>query len=484
MKTKVTDFLLYRWRYSIGFAVIVLILVALLSLVIFLTPGGISKPEMDSAVTSSQTSVMDFLHPAGSIVNLPYHLLQRLSIDIFGVTTVSIKLASILMGIVSLVALYGVVRLWFKRNVGIITTLLSTTSGLFLLSLQNGDTLITPIFWSSLVLFFGAMLARPSRLKLLWVAGLFVSAALSLYTPFQIYLLVALFATGLIHPHARYIVLNQSKLVLGIGAAFFAILIAPIAVEAFRHPSVGFTLLGWPDTISLQSVWEHAKRYIDVYNTSSSTVLRPAYGLGILLLSALGIYRMFTAKYTAKSYILTIWGICLLPFFFLNQSTITASFVPVMLLMGQGIDFLIASWYRLFPLNPYARVAGLLPLAVLVLGVGLSGVERFAYGYHYNPQAASSYTHDLRLLGKTLKDTDGDVTLLVTSKNKPFYELYAAKSSHHITVTDSVEVALSKPQELIAAGPFHDFIPGTPSEIVVSDTSSDANRFYIYKNNA
>ena len=91
-KPKVQNLFLYRHRYGIGYTVLGLILVSVLFLLPLVSPSGLSQPEIDSAVTS-------YYDTPSNLIDLPYHLLQKLSISLFGLTTYAIKLPSILIGV-------------------------------------------------------------------------------------------------------------------------------------------------------------------------------------------------------------------------------------------------------------------------------------------------------------------------------------------------------------------------------------------------
>ncbi len=48
------------------------------------------------------------------------------------------------------------------------------------------------------------------------------------------------------------------------------------------------------------------------------------------------------------------------PVILINPIFTSVTFVPIVLLLAAGLTSLIGYWYRLFPRNPYARVAGLI----------------------------------------------------------------------------------------------------------------------------
>jgi len=201
---------------------------------------------------------------------------------------------------------------------------------------------------------------------------------------------------------------------------------------------------------------------------------------------------MFTTKYTTKSYIISFWLIALVPFVIFNPDFITITFVPVMLLSALGVDYLIRSWYRLFPRNPYARVFGLLPLGVLVLGIVVSNVDRYVYGYHYDTQIYSDFNFDhsdfnfdLGLINKTLASYDKNtkVSLVVPEQDIQLYSTYALHQTKikQLSVTTSPAMAMAQSDITLVARDKKPEVSAVPSEILVARSSFDADRFYVYK---
>src|SRR5690606_34134711 len=116
------------------------------------------------------------------------------------------------------------------------------------------------------------------------------------------------------------------------------------------------------------------------------------------------------------------WFILLAPIILFNPARTAITFVPVMLLIAAGIDELLLSWYRMFPRNPYARVAGLFPITLLIVGMALTGIERYFYTYRYSPDVANNFSNDLRLLSNELAARGNEPIVLVTTKTElPFY---------------------------------------------------------------
>jgi hypothetical protein len=485
MGKQMTDYLLYRQRYLIGYGLIGLIIVGLLLTAGLFIPGGLSKMEMDSVAAGHAISFSLSSFQPESVIDLPYHLLQRASIAVFGVSNLSIKLPSLLLGALSAFGIFILLRAWFRRNAAVLTAIIVITTGQFLFVAQSGTPSIVYIFWSVWLLVTALMISRRAKRSILWKIALFTIAALSMYTPLSPYILLALASAIVLHPHLRYLIRRLSKVKLALGFLVALILIAPLAYAIIRQPSVGLTLLGVPTEQPdlKENILQLLRQYLDFVSPSSGIVMTPIYGLGTVVLIGLGIIQLVTTKYTARSYIITAWVVLLAPVLLINPGYVSITFVPVMLLVAMGISMLMTSWYQLFPRNPYARLAGLLPLSILIAGLVLSGVGRYMYGYTYDPRTAGNFTHDLQMINEQLAATDRGATVLLTSSDEaPFYSIVASHAKQ-TTVASGVPVtAIAGAQTIIVTNAAHQTSGvAQPYRIVTDSTSKDADRLYIYK---
>lgn len=481
MGKHITDYFLYAKRYALGYSLAGIAIVLLLLLASFYVPGGLSQSEMRAVVVSDALSLGSF--DPSFIVNLPYHLLQRISIELFGISQISIKLPSLLLGVLSAWGMIVLLRTWFRHNVAIIATALTITTGQFLFVAQSGTPSIIYIFLSVWLLVAALMVSRRAKFSTLWKMLLFAIAAISLYTPLSVYILVALVSAVVLHPHLRYIVRKLSKLKLLAGTFLALVILVPLVYALIKEPSVGLMLLGipgeWPNLLA--NTLQLLTQYFDFVTPSSSILMTPVYGLGSMILILLGILNLFTTKYTARSYIISIWVVLLLPILIINPNFTSVTFVPILLLMAMGIHTLLRRWYQLFPRNPYARIAGLIPLTVLIGGMVLSGIGRYTYGYLYDPQVATNFSKDLRIINKQLHDTPnrGSTTVVASSQELAFYSVYA-KHNNNLVATDSTQKPATN--TVIVTRSAHKTAKfGTPSRIITDSNTNNADRFYIYK---
>lgn len=488
-KLKIIEVGFYKQRHVVSFIGLVVALLLLLGIAGLFVPGGVSSSERQSTVDASAIQWGTFIgkYPE-QIAHLPYHLLQRASTEVFSVSQISIKLPSLLLGLLSILALYQVLGLWFKRNVALITAVVAATCGQFLLLTQLGAPRITYIFLSVGLLFCASMLTQTIRFRNLWFILTALMTGLAMYTPMLCYLVAVLIVIGLIHPHSRFIIFRVSTWALLLATALFAFSLIPLGMAIAKSPDVVMQFLGANSGAMLPSIThlkELMSQYVGFMSSSSTEVITPAYGLGIMLLVAIGFYRLFTVKYTAKSYIITSWVAILIPAILLFPTATTLTFVPIMLLVAFAFDYLFRYWYRMFPLNPYARVAGLIPLAVLIVALAFSNASRFVYGYHYNADAVATFSTDVLLLDGKLSTSRTSKTLLsVTPANLQFYTYYLKTNSLQnvaIATTPLTKELLTQYAQVITDKPYSQYVTNLAT-ILVSDSGENAGRFYIYKN--
>lgn len=485
---KINKIAFYRFRYPLAYTVFAVALASMLLIAGFYLPGGLTDAEVKSALISDNLDPGQLFNlKPEELIYLPYRLLQAGSISVFGISLLGIKLPSIVLGFLSALGILYLLNLWYRRNVAIITAIIAVTTNQFLLASQAGQAGVVYIFLTTMILISASMVARKSAYAKLWVLAGAGLAAISLYMPLNVYMLVALILTAFIHPHARHLLLKKSvKPVVAVALILFSAIVSPLIIGISREPNLLKTLFGISDMANFsQNASSLLQNYTQFHAPVTSDVFMPVYGLGMVLLIAIGVYRLISAKYTAKSYILSFWLVLLVPMACLNPGFISITFVPVVLLTALAVDYLIRSWYRLFPRNPYARVFGLVPLAVLVIGLVVSNVDRYVYGLHYERPVYDAYSYDLPILSKALKNMDDteSVLLVVDKEHAPFYESFSRHQRYvkDMTVTTAAAETASA-DVVVAERAVKDQVPTLPSEILVIRTAEEADRFYLYKN--
>ena len=90
-----TNYPLYRLRFIASYLLLGLALGCMLVLAMLYAPGGLDASEEQSGLTSAAMSLGE--PRSFFIVDAPYHFLQKVSITSLGLSSVSIKLPSVLL---------------------------------------------------------------------------------------------------------------------------------------------------------------------------------------------------------------------------------------------------------------------------------------------------------------------------------------------------------------------------------------------------
>jgi 4-amino-4-deoxy-L-arabinose transferase-like glycosyltransferase len=466
-----SQFMLYRWRYLIGYAIIGLLLAGMLVFAGLFVPGGLTDDEKQSVIISEALNIGDI--STFVVTHLPYHLLQAASMEMFGISEFSIKLPSLVLGLFAAVGLIVLLRRWFKPNIAVLASLIAVTTGQFLFIAQSGTPLVVYLFWPVALLLLGTQITRMKKMRLLWKVLFTACVALSLYSPLAIYPLIAIFLTIALHPHLRTAVRRLSKPMVMGALAFFFLLTAPLAWMVTISPDLGLALLGvppeWPNLwTNLQTL---AGQFFIFWRPEIALILTPVFGFASILLIIMGMYRLFITREATHSYLIISWSLALLPVLLINPEFTNIVFVPAVLLLAAGLTGIISYWYRLFPFNPYARITGLIPLIVLVVSLLGAGLDRYVYGYYYAPTSSVYFSQDLQLLPQQSQ------TLLVTPEEKPFFDAVSAYRPDLVVVTSTELSGFTATRNARPAT--HEGLAVT--RIITSPASSEADRFYQYQ---
>jgi hypothetical protein len=198
--------------------------------------------------------------------------------------------------------------------------------------------------------------------------------------------------------------------------------------------------------------------------------MTPVFGLGSMLIIGFGVYKLIRTRESTQSYLIIVWLLCLIPILITNPRFTSVTFLPLVLLLATGLGSLLGNWYRLFPRNPYARIAGLIPLFILISVLVLTGLERYAYGYHYDPQTVPNFSNDLSLIPQDTKE------LVVSSKELPFYRV-VQQYNHTFVVTANPTLA----NYTATRDGNYQFIGYKIDHIITTSTYDNSDRFYVYK---
>ena len=196
-KLNPNKYFLYKKRFIIGYILLAIGFLGLILLVPKLAPVGLSNAEMNSAITSQNLDVHSVF--SGNLIDLPYHLLQKIVFKLFGITSYTIRIPSIIMGGLLGFLVVLLLNRWFKNNTAIIASIITVLSSSFLFLVSNGTPLIMIVFWPTFLLWVGSKVQGVKRPAPIWCFIFAIALFLSSFTPYMLYLVILILIPFGIH---------------------------------------------------------------------------------------------------------------------------------------------------------------------------------------------------------------------------------------------------------------------------------------------
>ena len=435
-KITISKLFLYRHKFVIGYIVLMMAFVSILFTFPLIAQDGLSEAEMESATSSYHLSVKEAFD--GSLVDMPYHFLQKASIRFFGLTPYSIKLPSMIIGLILGILLILLLNRWFKNNVSLLASCLVVLSTPFLFLAGSGTPLIMLVFWPTLLLWLGSKIQGEKRPKPMYSFLFAIVMAMALFTPYMVYFAVFCVIFVILQPHLRFVLRSLPKLPLIFTILIIMAGIAAIIINIFNQPSVLMELLAGKNFDFNNIIPNIVAGFTPVFKwfgECDSIFLAPLIGLPVLALALTGLFSTTKGFFASRNSIATLLIVFCVAITGLNSNAVVFIILPLSILTAHGLKYLLEKWYGLFPENPYARLSALVPLTILFGIIIIPGLLQYVYGYHYNSNVASKFDYSLDVIHKNLTEED----TLVAEKNYDFYKIL--EDSIKLKVVSSVAEA-------------------------------------------
>ena len=475
------DLFLYKHRFTFGYILLAItFIVAVISLA-NIAPVGLSQNERNSLAASSAINLETLAQ--GNVVNFPYHSVQHLFLYIFGLNFFSIKLPTLIFAIATGIFIILLFNRHFTNTIAILSSIMSLFSVAILFVSGNGSPLIMYPFWLSMIIWLGSKLINQKKPNVI-LAILFVASLIfSLYTPYMLYAVVLIVIAGFFRPHARFVLHKLGALKISLCVLAIAILMLPFVYFLVISPNTLHELLAG-HFASIGGFFDNLKSgfsaIIPFGNYHDNIFLSPLFNIAVIFIAIIGLISLIRRWSTAYSLVIFATLIFSIIATGLDPSSITATFVPIILLTGVGISALVNIWYSYFPNNPYAHTLSFVPLAILSAIIILSNFTYFISGYTYAPIAVHNFNNDLDLIKKELK-TDDYLLVSFDNPDLDFYRFVAERCGYRfITETpkkfSKKQIAVVQPfaKEDISAKDF------ALKRIVTSSRAENSDRLYIY----
>ena len=482
-KITISKLFLYKHRYGIGYVTLFLIFSALIFLIPMLSPAGLSEAEMQSAATSHNLDMQTVM--SGEIVDLPYHLLQKVSIATFGLDAYAIKLPSIILGLVLGILLILLLNRWFKNNVAIIASILTVLSAPFLFLAGNGTPLIMLVFWPTLLLWLGSKINGKKLSKAIYAFFFGIFLLGSLFTPYMIYFAIFSVIYALVHPHLRFMIKSLPKIPFIITSLAVLAVLGLMVYEVIKYPAT-ITELCFMKGFSWDVFFENIKNAFLVFFSWSGNIdsvfLAPMIGMASLILAITGLISTTKGFFASRNSIASIFIIFTAIISGFNPDSAVLIILPFAILTAHGIRYVLEKWYGLFPENPYARIFGLIPISTFLAIMFITSLTHYVFGYSYNPIVANQYNDDLALI---YKEVQRGTTILIPAgtTNYDFYKILEERGDYKVTSNTPSTAEKAEIKHIATLGLWPAKLPYDLSRIITSSKSINSDRIYLYEDN-
>ena len=445
---------------------------------LFLLPvfaqSGLSQAEIDSATSSYYLSMDAPLN--GDLVDLPYRLLQKASIMVFGLTSYAIKLPSIMIGLWLGFLLVLLLNRWFKSNVSLLASGLVVLSTPFLFLAGSGTPLIMVVFWPTLLLWLGSKIQGEKRPKPMYSLLFAIALLFAIFTPYMLYFAAFCVFFVFLQPHLRFIVKTLPKLPLTIVGIIILAGIVALLLNIINHPGTILELL-FADGFKLSDFFSNLFSGLApmfLWNGSLESIfLAPLISLPTFALALIGLFSTTKGFFASRNSIASLLIVFTLVITGFNPSAVVFFILPFSILIAHGLKYLLEKWYGLFPENPYARIAALIPLSILFATMLMPSLLQYIYGYRYNPSVANEFNYDLNVIRKNLTDE----TLFV-SENYDFYKILEKSTS--LTVVNSFDAETSGLPTVAFLHQTTEAENYTLNRIITSQMRENSDIIYLY----
>lgn len=478
-KRTLSKFFLYRHRFAIGYSLLGISFLALVFILPFISPGGLSTPEMQSTVTSYNLHFSSVT--TGDLLDLPYHLLQKISILIFGFNTFAIKFPSIIIAACLGILLILLLNRWFKSNVALLSSVLTVLSIPFLYLAGAGTPDIMILFWPTLLLWLGSKIQGEKRPRPSYCFLFAFTLLLSIFTPHMIYLAIFIVIFALINPHLRFTIKNLPILPF-VGMSILTIIgIGALVLNILGNPTIAIRLF-FAENLTLSSFINNLRiafmPFFSWGNNPEGLYLTPLISLPMLFLVFIGLFSTVKGFFASRNSIASYFVIFTIFLSGFNPNSALLIVLPFAIFTAHGLRYTIEKWYGIFPENPYARFFGIIPISFFIGIMIISGLSYYIFGYRYSPAVANSFNNDLTLVSNLSPNTA--LLLPENSLTLDFYTAYEDRT-HAIKLTTTP--TMTNYDHLATLGKwssFPDNFQGQLTNIITSPKTDNSDRIYLY----
>lgn len=358
-----------------------------------LTPG-LSHAELVNYESARSLSGI-----ADNMVNAPYRLAIYVVTHVWN-STFSLRLTGAVLGVISVLVFYLLVRRLFNSYISLASTAMFATSSLLLSVARQAAPNV--MLLSLLVLIgTGFYLRFGKRPDIAWVLTAAV-VGLMLYVPGMVFFIAAAALWQFRQVRRSFEQLKTP--VITTASAVLGVLVTPLIVNLIRSPELWRSYLGLPETLApVSEMLKYAGTA--VVSLFARSPHEPSIWLGRqpvldVFASVMFIYGLYVLlKQYKLDRLWTLGGIFALTLIWIGVTTNRMGIVMLLpfvyIIVGVGLQRFINQWLSVFPKNPIARwVGGLLLFTAIVISVNFQS-HRYFVAWPNNQQTRAAFDQKL-----------------------------------------------------------------------------------------
>lgn len=337
-----------------------------------------------------------------------FFYLQAMFVATMGNTILALRMAPAFIGVLSVAVIFFATKEWFSRRTALITAFFFAISPWVVIIQRDGFRASMVPLIVGLVMWFGAKAYKSGKLVYYILAAVALGFGFYTYTAFSMIVVAVLASLAyMLIARRNWLKSNWKKLLISAGV--FAVVLAPLVVATAQDPGGSTARAGGTSFLNkelnkgqpVQTFLSGTAKTILQYNyygdensrhnVPGQPLLNTFAGLMLILGLVICFYHIKRPRYAI---LLVVLGSMMLP------SLLTAeglphglrsigTAVPIFMLVGLGVNYMLYIWYRTFPVNKLARSAG---LAIICILMGLSLVQ--AYRAYFVAWAQDSKTYE------------------------------------------------------------------------------------------
>jgi hypothetical protein len=305
------------------------------------------------------------------------------------------------------------------------------------------------------------------------------ATVIGVYSPLGIYLLIALVLIAVFHPKVRLIVKRMKVWQTSLGSVLAIGLLLPLVFAIVKRPDLLLVLFGLDGLVYTPTdVWHNLQALIMPWSIDSFGLVTPFFNIVEIALVVVGIVALVRQFWSARSQLfLGLGGLAFIVSIF-DITNAYILFIPYVFLMSFGVQTIIDRWYKLFPVNPFAKVFGLIPIGILVLGLVFSNFSQYNLSNYYDKNVIYTRNETYQIIRDELTTMRAhSVSLVVDSANMDLYKTLKTEFTN-LTVGSSVDPR-AETQIFVPATFYQKTSP--PTKVVTNGNSKDNVVLKIYQ---